>query len=181
MLSSERPWARNAIPTCGCSSRQYPHVAAPPRVRPWSAIDHGGSPSSLNLRNPSGHQLRDLSAKQLWLCVRIRPASYRRLRGLMADVGARPVCSRSLPISCSLTMLTLARLSSYQCRYCFLTSDVVRPLNLMVSILAMSSSPVHCQDLNSHLRKRPRSIGAIILWYSHAGRGFSLTLTQDSV
>src|SRR5262249_62159348 len=56
-------------------------------------------------------------------------------------------------------MLTLARLSSYQCRYCFLTSDVVRPLNLMVSILAMSSSPVHCQDLNGHPRKRPRSIG----------------------
>ena len=34
----------------------------------------------------------------------------------------------------------------------FFTSDVVRPLNLMLSILAMSSSPVHCQDLNSHLR-----------------------------
>jgi hypothetical protein len=50
-----------------------------------------------------------------------------------------PVCSRSLSISCSLTMLTLTRLSSYHCRYCFLTSDVVRPLNLMVSILAMSS------------------------------------------
>jgi hypothetical protein len=48
---------------------------------------------SLNLRNPSGHhttQLRDLSATQLWLYVRIRPASYRRLPGLMADVGARP-------------------------------------------------------------------------------------------